>query len=116
VKRRIVICLAVFAIVGLYVSGRLDHLLYNAGLNYHECARNGLGATFCGSELTEYRARITHVSEEDAKAETAIKEDQAKSEAYVQDQAEERTRLEHAAEPLAVKEAEAERYAEEAVK
>ncbi len=45
-------------LVALYVHGSFDRPLSNVGLNWHECARNGLGATFCGEELTEYRERI----------------------------------------------------------
>ncbi|HWF31179.1 MAG TPA: hypothetical protein VG188_01335 [Solirubrobacteraceae bacterium] len=54
-----VIVLIVF--VGGYLSGTFDHVLYNVGLNYKECARNGFGATFCGSELDQYRERIQSV-------------------------------------------------------
>ena len=50
--------LAVCLLLGLYLNGNLDRTLYPVGLNFHECARNGFGATFCGSELDEYRARI----------------------------------------------------------
>ena len=56
--RRLGIALVAIVIVGLYFSGRLDHPLYNLGLNYNACARNGFGAVFCGSELTQYEQRI----------------------------------------------------------
>lgn len=56
-RRQVVI--AVVVIVGaLYLSGRLDYALYPVGLNFHTCARNGFGATFCGRDLTAYEARI----------------------------------------------------------
>jgi uncharacterized membrane protein YhiD involved in acid resistance len=50
-------------LLGLYFNGNLDRTLYPVGLNFHECARNGFGATFCGKELDEYRARIERVKE-----------------------------------------------------
>jgi hypothetical protein len=50
-------------LLGLYFNGNLDRTLYPVGLNLHECARNGFGATFCGKELDEYRARIERVKE-----------------------------------------------------
>lgn len=49
----------VLGLIGfLYFTGRMDHALYPVGLNYHTCARNGFGAVFCGSELTQYESRI----------------------------------------------------------
>src|ERR1039458_10392858 len=63
-KRKVLIVLAVLALIGLYARGTFDHLLYNVGLNAHECARNGFGATFCGHELDEYRAKIERVKQE----------------------------------------------------
>jgi hypothetical protein len=59
------------ALVGLYFRGNLDRPLYGIGLNYHECARNGLGATFCGDELTQRRT-------EQQQAERKSNEEQAK--------------------------------------
>ena len=56
--RRLVVLSLVAIVAALYLSGRLDHALYPVGLNYHTCARNGFGATFCGSELTAYQDRI----------------------------------------------------------
>lgn len=61
--RRAVAVVAVLAVLGFYFSGRLDHALYGVGLNFNECARNGFGATFCGSELDEYRTRVQGVQE-----------------------------------------------------
>lgn len=55
-------------LVGLYFSGRLDHLLYNVGLNYHQCARNGFGAVFCGQELTDYQNRVQSVQQQSRQA------------------------------------------------
>ena len=59
----IVVGVAIAALLGLYFTGSLDRPLYSVGLNFHECARNGFGATFCGKELDEYRARIERVKE-----------------------------------------------------
>ncbi len=54
--------LVVVVIVGvMYFSGRLDYALYNVGLNFNTCARNGFGATFCGADLTEYENRMRRV-------------------------------------------------------
>ncbi|HST33035.1 MAG TPA: hypothetical protein VLJ80_05885 [Solirubrobacteraceae bacterium] len=57
----VVTALVLIFLIGGYVSGTFDHVLYNVGLNYKECARNGFGATFCGSELDEYRERVQGV-------------------------------------------------------
>jgi hypothetical protein len=57
-KRRVLIVLAVVVLAAVYFSGSVDHALYNVGLNFHECAHNRSGATLCGSELDEYRARV----------------------------------------------------------
>ena len=55
----------VVALLGfLYFTGRMDHALYPMGLNFHACARNGLGATFCGSELTQYEQRWQGVEQQ----------------------------------------------------
>jgi hypothetical protein len=60
------ILIAVVAVVAaLYFSGRLDYALYNVGLNYHACARNGLGATFCGGDLTAYEARFQGIQRQE---------------------------------------------------
>jgi len=59
--RRWIIAVVVAIVAALYLSGRLDHALYPVGLNFNTCARNGFGATFCGSELTEYQQRIQGV-------------------------------------------------------
>jgi hypothetical protein len=50
-------------VIGLYLHGTFDRALYGAGLNHHECARNGFGATFCGRELDEYRERTRPLTE-----------------------------------------------------
>ena len=47
-----------------YATGRLDYALYPVGLNLHTCARNGFGATFCGSDLTAYDIRIRGVQQQ----------------------------------------------------
>lgn len=58
---RIIGVLFGLALAGLYLHGSFDRPLSSIGLNYHECARNGLGATFCGKELETYRARMQKV-------------------------------------------------------
>jgi hypothetical protein len=58
--------IAVVVIVGaLYFTGRMDHALYPLGLNFTTCARNGFGATFCGSELTAYQARFQDIQRQE---------------------------------------------------
>jgi hypothetical protein len=61
----VVIALAV--VFTAWRGGTFDRALVNVGLNAKECARNDFGATFCGRELTEYRARQRHASQEAAK-------------------------------------------------
>lgn len=63
-RKRVLIGSVAAIIAILYFTGRLDHALYPVGLNFHTCARNGLGATFCGSELTEYENRIHGVQQQ----------------------------------------------------
>lgn len=82
--------LAVAALVALYVHGNLDRPLYSVGLNFHECARNGLGATFCGSELDAYRARVQRVQESVAR----IKREGEETQQHIAQHAEERARNE----------------------
>ena len=88
-KRQVLIVLVVLALGSLYLTGRLDHLLYNVGLNYKECARNGLGATFCGSELTEYREHtetaVREGKEAGAKIEREGKEAEAKAQSELKE-------------------------------
>src|ERR1039458_10445870 len=86
-KRKVLIVLAVLALIGLYARGTFDHLLYNVGLNAHECARNGFGATFCGHELDEYRAKIERVKQEGEAAQAKIKEEIARRENEAQAEA-----------------------------
>jgi len=63
-SRKSIVIAAVVVILGaLYFTGRLDYALYNVGLNFRECARNGFGATFCGSDLTAYQNRIRGVQQ-----------------------------------------------------
>jgi len=61
--RSILIVVAVVALIGFYLHGTFDRVLYGVGLNFNECARNGFGATFCGKELDEYRERVQGVQE-----------------------------------------------------
>jgi hypothetical protein len=67
-KRKLLIVLAVVALIGMWAGGTFDRALVNVGLNSQECAHNGFGATFCGKELDEYRARIGRVKQESAQA------------------------------------------------
>ncbi len=70
----------VVAIAVLFLHGNLDRTLYPVGLNYHECARNGLGATFCGKELDEYRARVEAIKVKGQEAQTSLEESEKRSE------------------------------------
>jgi hypothetical protein len=62
-----------------YGFGAFDKQLAGIGLNTHECARNGLGQTFCGKELTEARERQQRFKESSEKEETELKESEAKA-------------------------------------
>jgi hypothetical protein len=70
---------AVAILLGLYFHGNLDRTLYPVGLNFHECARNGFGATFCGNELDEYRAKVEQVKETTEHAKVSLEETERKS-------------------------------------
>jgi hypothetical protein len=76
-KRTILIVGVVALLIAGYVSGQFDHPLYSVGLNFNECARNGFGATFCGSELDEYRERIDRAKVHGEEAVGKIKEEAA---------------------------------------
>jgi hypothetical protein len=71
-KRGAFVVLVLLAIGGFYANGNFDRILYNVGLNFHECARNGFGATFCGKELDQYRERISRVKQEGQEARAKI--------------------------------------------
>jgi Skp family chaperone for outer membrane proteins len=77
---RLLIVVAVLALFAVWRAGTLDHALVNIGLNAKSCARNGFGATFCGSELEEYRARIQRAKTEGEAAQTKIEQLQHQSE------------------------------------
>jgi hypothetical protein len=83
--RRLLLVLLVLAIGGLYLSGRLDHLLYNVGLNYNQCARNGFGAVFCGKELTEYGERVSGAEREGKEAGAKIEHESQEAERQAQE-------------------------------
>jgi hypothetical protein len=61
-KRRsakpLVIVAVILLILFAWTRGTFDNFLWKVGLNYNECATNGFGATFCGNDLKEYKARI----------------------------------------------------------
>jgi hypothetical protein len=57
-KMTFLVGVVVAVVATLYFTGRLDYALYPVGLNFHTCARNGFGATFCGSDLTAYENRV----------------------------------------------------------
>ncbi len=59
----VLLALLILIVGAAYVHGSFDRPLSNVGLNWHSCARNGLGATFCGDELTEYRERFNRTRE-----------------------------------------------------
>lgn len=73
-SRRIKLTLAAVAVIvaALYFTGRLDYTLYPVGLNWHGCARNGFGATFCGSDLTAYNTRLRDVQQQAHAAECQV--------------------------------------------
>jgi Skp family chaperone for outer membrane proteins len=77
--------LLIVAVVALYFHGNLDRPLYNIGLNYHECARNGLGASFCGKELDEYRERINKAKHEGEEKQHELEAEEAKSKEEAQE-------------------------------
>lgn len=56
--RRVVIIACLVLLAALWLRGSMDHTLYGVGLNRHECARNGLGVTYCGAELDRYRRDV----------------------------------------------------------
>ena len=70
--KRIVAFFVVGIVVALYFTGRLDYALYNVGLNFHTCARNGFGATFCGGDLTAYENRVRGVQQNFQQTEQTI--------------------------------------------
>jgi hypothetical protein len=71
--------IALAVLLGLYFHGNLDRTLYPVGLNFRECARNGFGATFCGKELDEYRARLQRVKETTEHGKVSLEETERKS-------------------------------------
>lgn len=79
--------LVIAVLIGLYVSGHFDRPLYSIGLNIHECARNGLGATFCGKELDEYRARTEKVKESIAHTQETTEATEKSAEESIQSEA-----------------------------
>lgn len=72
--------LAVIVLGVLYVGGAFDRTLYGVGLNFRECARNGLGVTFCGHELDEYRAHIKATLESSKRTEEHSRQEQGERE------------------------------------
>lgn len=75
--RKTILAGVLVVILGLYFSGRLDYVLYPVGLNFHTCARNGFGATFCGADLTAYEARIRGVQQQFQSAQQQIQRSEA---------------------------------------
>jgi hypothetical protein len=78
-------------LIYFYAFGAFDKQLAGVGLNVHECARNGLGQTFCGKELTEQRERQREITKSTEEAQTKAKEEQQQTEAKAK---EEQQRLE----------------------
>jgi Skp family chaperone for outer membrane proteins len=62
-------------LVYFYAFGAFDRQLSGIGLNVHECARNGLGQTYCGKELDEVRARISSIKQSSEEADSKAKEE-----------------------------------------
>jgi hypothetical protein len=86
-KRTILACVAVVLLAGFYIHGSFDRVLYPVGLNAHECARNGLGATFCGEELEQYRAKVEGVKRELAATEQKSRQEDAAREQATNEEA-----------------------------
>lgn len=57
-RRAILIAAAIVIGCYLWTQGTFDQALWKVGLNFNECATNGFGATFCGEQLEEYKARF----------------------------------------------------------
>jgi hypothetical protein len=57
-RSRLLVGAIVVVVFGLWRAGTFDHALYSAGLNAHDCGRNGFGAVFCGDELTQYNDQV----------------------------------------------------------
>jgi hypothetical protein len=64
-RKRIIVGLlvAVLALMGLWVSGRMDPFLSHVGLNYHDCVQNAFGATFCGDDAERYQRDVQGVAD-----------------------------------------------------
>jgi hypothetical protein len=77
---RLLIVIAALVLIAAWRAGSYDHVLVNVGLNAKPCARNGFGATFCGSELEEYRAHVRRAREAGEAAESKIGQFQRQSE------------------------------------
>ncbi|MDQ6810954.1 MAG: hypothetical protein M3Z95_03525 [Actinomycetota bacterium] len=73
-------------LIYLYAFGAFDKQLAGIGLNVNECARNGLGQTFCGKELTEARERQTELKKSTEEAATKAKEEQTQTEAKAKEE------------------------------
>ena len=120
-KRRVLAVLAAIVLAGFYIHGSFDRVLSGIGLNFHECARNGLGVTFCGSELDEYRARISRVKVESQaaahKVETEGRERQERTNAQQQvEEAQAKTQAKEDAKRIGRESAERMRETEESFK
>jgi hypothetical protein len=72
-RKRVIVglLLAVIALLGLWVSGRMDPALAHIGLNFHDCIQNPFGATYCGDSAIKYEHNIQ--GELDTSAEGAAK-------------------------------------------
>lgn len=71
----------IVVLIYFYGFGAFDKQLAGIGLNVHECARNGLGQTFCGKELTEARERQTELKKSTEESATKAKQEQEQTEA-----------------------------------
>jgi hypothetical protein len=49
---------AVLALGLLWSTGRMDTFLVQFGLNKNDCVKNGFGATFCGTDATNYQQNV----------------------------------------------------------
>jgi hypothetical protein len=99
---------------GLYVAGVFDKTLADAGLNFHECARNGLGQTYCGHELTEARERAKRIQEGAREEQQKLARESEEEQAKLKSEEEQRNReLEASQHKLAEEEAQISREGEE---
>jgi hypothetical protein len=85
--KRYVAAVALGLVIALYLTGRLDYTLYPLGLNFHQCARNGIGATFCGPDLTAYENHLRGVQRQIQQAQQSLTQQEQATQQQAQQQA-----------------------------